>query len=100
MVQAVRLSSTGKHQAPSQASCCMINRDVSPHSIEELAKKHNASMAQISLAWVMAKDGSSLFDVTDEIGSLPVLANAGVTAPIIGTTSLEKLKDNIGRYLY
>nr|WGM49230.1 aldehyde reductase [Boreostereum vibrans] len=44
--------------------------------VEELAKKHGASMAQIALAWVMEKPG--------------------VTAPIIGTTSMEKLKDNLG----
>lgn len=44
--------------------------------IEELSKKHGASMAQISLAWILSKDT--------------------VTAPIIGTTSLEKLKDLLG----
>jgi len=43
--------------------------------IEELAKKHGVSMAQIALAWTFVKDG--------------------VSAPIIGTTSLEKLKDLI-----
>ncbi|KAI0059635.1 aryl-alcohol dehydrogenase [Artomyces pyxidatus] len=44
--------------------------------VEEIAKKYNVSMAQVSLAWVMAKDV--------------------VAAPIVGTTSLEKLKDLIG----
>ncbi|KAI1785407.1 Aldo/keto reductase [Ganoderma leucocontextum] len=44
--------------------------------IEELAKKKGVSMAQISLAWCMAKDG--------------------VSAPIIGTTSLENLEDLLG----
>ncbi|TFY83901.1 hypothetical protein EWM64_g85 [Hericium alpestre] len=44
--------------------------------IEEIAKKHGRSMAQVSLAWVLSKDV--------------------VTAPIIGTTSLDKLKDLIG----
>ncbi|TFY65648.1 hypothetical protein EVG20_g5439 [Dentipellis fragilis] len=43
--------------------------------IEELAKKHGRSMAQVSLAWVLSKDV--------------------VTAPIIGTTSLDKLKELI-----
>ncbi|KAI0321779.1 Aldo/keto reductase [Amylostereum chailletii] len=43
--------------------------------IEELAKKKGVSMAQLSLAWVLAKDS--------------------VTAPIVGTTSLEKLLDLI-----
>ncbi|KAH9002768.1 Aldo/keto reductase [Lactarius hatsudake] len=43
--------------------------------VEEIAKKRGASMAQISLAWTLTK----------EI----------VSAPIIGTTSLDKLKDLI-----
>ncbi|KAK7020531.1 NADP-dependent oxidoreductase domain-containing protein [Favolaschia claudopus] len=43
--------------------------------VEEIAKKKNASMAQIALAWCMAKDG--------------------VTAPIVGTTSLDNLKELI-----
>jgi aryl-alcohol dehydrogenase-like predicted oxidoreductase len=43
--------------------------------VEEIAKKRGASMAQISLAWVLTKEV--------------------VTAPIIGTTSLDKLKDLI-----
>ncbi|KAJ7487027.1 Aldo/keto reductase [Mycena latifolia] len=41
--------------------------------VEEVARKHGATMSQIALAWVMAKEG--------------------VTAPIVGTTSLEKLDD-------
>ncbi|KZP19038.1 Aldo keto reductase [Athelia psychrophila] len=44
--------------------------------VEALAKKKNASMAQVALAWVMQKDG--------------------VTAPIVGTTSLENLQDLLG----
>ena len=44
--------------------------------VEELAKKKGASMAQIALAWIMAKPG--------------------VTAPIVGTTSLENLEDLLG----
>ncbi|TFK49945.1 aryl-alcohol dehydrogenase [Heliocybe sulcata] len=44
--------------------------------VEELAKKKSVSMAQISVAWIMAKDG--------------------VTAPIVGTTSLKNLEDIIG----
>jgi aryl-alcohol dehydrogenase-like predicted oxidoreductase len=43
--------------------------------VEELAKKRNLSMAQISLVWTLSKDV--------------------VTAPIIGTTSLDKLKELI-----
>ncbi|KZP13274.1 aryl-alcohol dehydrogenase [Athelia psychrophila] len=44
--------------------------------IEAIAKEKNVSMAQVALAWVMQKDG--------------------VTAPIVGTTSLENLKDLLG----
>jgi len=43
--------------------------------VEELSKKRQYSMAQIALAWILAKDG--------------------VTAPIVGTTSLDNLKDLI-----
>ncbi|KAK7047649.1 hypothetical protein VNI00_006417 [Paramarasmius palmivorus] len=44
--------------------------------VEELSKKKGASMAQIALAWSMAKDG--------------------VSAPIVGTTSIKNLMDLIG----
>ncbi|KAI0736369.1 aryl-alcohol dehydrogenase [Fomitopsis betulina] len=44
--------------------------------VEEIAKKKGVSMAQIALAWCIAKPG--------------------VTAPIVGTTSLDKLKDLLG----
>ncbi|KAI0761512.1 aryl-alcohol dehydrogenase [Trametes elegans] len=43
--------------------------------VEELANKKGVSMAQISIAWILSKDG--------------------VTAPIVGTTSLDNLKDII-----
>ncbi|CAL1707759.1 unnamed protein product [Somion occarium] len=46
------------------------------NSVEELSKKKGVSMAQIATAWVLAKDG--------------------VTAPIVGTTSLKNLEDLIG----
>ncbi|KAI8974167.1 Aldo/keto reductase [Trametes punicea] len=44
--------------------------------VEELSKKKGASMAQIATAWILSKPG--------------------VTAPIIGTTSLKNLEDIIG----
>ncbi|KAJ6623984.1 NADP-dependent oxidoreductase domain-containing protein [Mycena sp. CBHHK59/15] len=44
--------------------------------VEEIAKKRGVSMAQVSVAWVMCKDG--------------------VSAPIVGTTSLANLTDIIG----
>jgi aryl-alcohol dehydrogenase-like predicted oxidoreductase len=43
--------------------------------VEKLAKKKGITMAQVALAWILTKDG--------------------VSAPIVGTTSLEKLKDLI-----
>ena len=48
---------------------------MSDNSVEELSKRKRVSMAQISLAWILAKPG--------------------VTAPIVGTTSVEKLADLI-----
>ena len=47
-------------------------------SVEELAKKKQLTMAQIALAWSLSKDG--------------------ISAPIVGTTSLTNLKDLIGMY--
>ncbi|KAI0328024.1 oxidoreductase [Cubamyces sp. BRFM 1775] len=44
--------------------------------VEEVAKKRGISMAQVSLAWIMAKPG--------------------VSAPIIGTTNLSNLEDILG----
>ncbi|KAG8891298.1 hypothetical protein FRC00_013955 [Tulasnella sp. 408] len=44
--------------------------------VEEVAKAHNVSMAQVVLAWSLSKDF--------------------ITAPIYGTTSIDKLKDALG----
>jgi len=44
--------------------------------IQEIAKAHSATMAQVVLAWHLSKDF--------------------ITAPIVGTTSAEKLKDAVG----
>jgi len=44
--------------------------------VEEIAKKKGISMAQVATAWSLSKDG--------------------VTAPIVGTTSLKNLEDIIG----
>ncbi|KAH9890407.1 Aldo/keto reductase [Cubamyces lactineus] len=44
--------------------------------VEEIAKRKGVSMAQIALAWLLAKEG--------------------VTAPIIGPSSVEKLEDLLG----
>ncbi|KAF4578493.1 hypothetical protein EYR36_000300 [Pleurotus pulmonarius] len=44
--------------------------------VEELAKKRGISMAQVSIAWTLSKEG--------------------VNAPVVGTTSLKNLEDIIG----
>ncbi|KAF9035166.1 NADP-dependent oxidoreductase domain-containing protein [Panaeolus papilionaceus] len=46
------------------------------NAVEKIAKSKNVSMAQVALAWAMSKEG--------------------VTAPIVGTTSLENLSDLLG----
>ena len=58
----------------SSPASCKLTR-VS-YRIEEIAKKRGVSMAQIGVAWILAKDG--------------------VTAPIVGTTNLDNLKDILG----
>ncbi|KAF4610161.1 hypothetical protein D9613_010208 [Agrocybe pediades] len=45
-------------------------------AVEKIAKEKGVSMAQVALAWVMSKEG--------------------VSAPIVGTTSLENLYDLLG----
>ncbi|KAJ3561377.1 hypothetical protein NP233_g10231 [Leucocoprinus birnbaumii] len=47
--------------------------------VEEIAKKRNISMAQVSVAWMLTKDPSA--------------------APIVGTTSLKNLQDILGMSL-
>lgn len=54
----------------SDSTSAIVNR------VEEIATKRGASMAQVALAWMMSKDQ--------------------VTAPIIGSTSLEHLIDILG----
>lgn len=53
-------------------------------------------MAQIALAWVMAKPGTFLLTPGYKSTWFDEHDLQGVTAPIIGTTSLENLKDNLG----
>jgi aryl-alcohol dehydrogenase-like predicted oxidoreductase len=47
--------------------------------VEELAKKKGISMAQLALAWSLANDF--------------------ITAPIVGTTNLDSLKELIGMFI-
>ena len=67
-------------------------------SVEEIAKKRGASMAQISLAWILTKEGSYVPFVERKYRPcVNPSVHAAVSAPIVGTTSLDKLKELIGR---
>ena len=59
-----------------QYSKSQASADAIVNRVEELAGKKGCSMAQLALAWIMNR--------------------LGVTAPIVGTTSLENLADLIG----
>ncbi|CDO72523.1 hypothetical protein BN946_scf184983.g6 [Trametes cinnabarina] len=66
-------------RAKTDASLTYYKNDASGEIIkrvEEIANKKGVSMARVSLAWIMSKPG--------------------VTAPIIGTTSLQNLEDILG----
>jgi hypothetical protein len=69
--------------------------------VEELAKKRDVSMAQIGLAWTLTKEGSLEFPFLSGIRVHTLtyfcFCNTVVAAPIIGTTSLDKLKDLISK---
>jgi aryl-alcohol dehydrogenase-like predicted oxidoreductase len=50
-------------------------------------------MAQLSLAWIMSQNGMFLSTVILPVETIKI---QGVTAPIVGTTSLENLYDLLG----
>lgn len=47
--------------------------------MQEIAKAHGVSLAQVNIAWALSK-------------------GEPYCAPIVGTTSVEKLKDLVGRW--
>jgi aryl-alcohol dehydrogenase-like predicted oxidoreductase len=61
-------------------------------SVESVAKKMNISMAQVATAWSLSKEGRTILDL--RLFSLNL--GAGVTAPIVGTTSVQNLEELIG----
>ncbi|KAJ7119755.1 Aldo/keto reductase [Mycena epipterygia] len=65
-------SSTGRQSVPVEVPC-QLNFPV--RRVEEIAKKRGITMAQVSVAWALSKEG--------------------VSAPIVGTTSLTNLADII-----
>ena len=61
-------------------------------SVESIAKKMNISMAQVAIAWSLSMEGRmlrALLLIYLNVGS-------GITAPIVGTTSVQNLEDIIG----
>jgi hypothetical protein len=54
-------------------------------------------MAQVSLAWLISRPGTSLGLVPSRDKPTYI---TGVTAPIVGTSSLDKLYDLLGQYLF
>ena len=65
--------------------------------VEEVVKVKGISMAQVSLAWTMSKPGELIYVFSDDTDVLIEYGILGVTAPIIGTTSLDNLYDLLGR---
>jgi len=63
--------------------------------VEEVAKKKGISMAQVAIAWCLSKEGKCLCLLSSNPGANEIRF-LGVTAPIIGTTSMKHLKDTIG----
>ncbi len=61
--------------------------------IEQLAKRKGISMAQVSLAWLLHKDGEY---VGSHEAALLRTAISGVTAPVVGASSEAKLHDLLG----
>jgi aryl-alcohol dehydrogenase-like predicted oxidoreductase len=57
---------------------CIVHRLTLIISLESIAKARGISMAQVAIAWQLSKKD--------------------ITAPIIGVTSLERLRDTIGRW--
>jgi aryl-alcohol dehydrogenase-like predicted oxidoreductase len=57
---------------------CWDNNQSLNLRVEELSRKKGITMAQVSIAWELSKDG--------------------VTAPIVGTTHLKNLQEIVGMY--
>ncbi|ETW83663.1 Aldo-keto reductase 1 [Heterobasidion irregulare TC 32-1] len=68
--------------------------------VEKLSKNKGVSTAQISMAWILSKDGRSAFAPIQQLSGLKSLCILGVTsvvaAPVIGTTPLDNLYDIVG----
>ncbi|THH12779.1 hypothetical protein EW146_g7376 [Bondarzewia mesenterica] len=69
--------------------------------VEEIAKKRDITMAQVALAWCLAKDGTHpialrcLSQLSSTSSHFLEPQNKGVSAPIVGTTNLKNLHDLI-----
>ena len=71
--------------------------------VEKLSKNKGVSMAQISIAWILSKDGKSALVLIQQSSGLKSLCILGVTsvvaALVIGTTSLDNLYDIVGKFI-
>ncbi|THH15962.1 hypothetical protein EW146_g4594 [Bondarzewia mesenterica] len=69
--------------------------------VEEIAKKRDITMAQVALAWCLAKDGTHaialrcLSQLSSTSSHFLEPQNKGVSAPIVGATNLKNLHDLI-----
>lgn len=68
-------------------------------SIERIAKERNISMAQVSLAWVLNRPGV-YWHPTWRSFTRHLTISAGVSASIVGTTSLQSFSDLIGNVIH
>ena len=66
--------------------------------VEELAKKKNVTMAQVAVAWHLHKEGEYQYPPFHSFQRSLSLLLLGVTAPIVGVNSIERLDDLLGMY--
>lgn len=71
----IRLLPSSAGASHSHSEHAASQADFRTRSVEEIAKKRGISMAQVAMAWVLSK--------------------SGVSAPIVGSTSLANLEDII-----
>lgn len=74
----IRLQPSSAGASHSHSGHAATQADFRTRSVEEIAKKRRVSMAQVAIAWVLSK--------------------SGVSAPIVGSTSLANLEDIISEY--
>ena len=83
---------------------CQWDITLVKNRVEKIAKAKGISMAQLSLAWVMSRKGIFFFSFLLLLSFPPSKKKKkkiqGVSAPVIGSTSLENLYDLLGMRFY